>query len=111
MIKSVSLFESGMSYTGGTLSRQGIKAAENGAAVQLLLNAGAIPLLVSNTSELCTALHTFNYLFGATVNPYDTRKTSGGSSGGEVIVRAIQPGHQTHCLYGISIFNLESMNP
>lgn len=73
----------GMSYTGGTLSRQGIKAAENGAAVQLLLNAGAIPLLVSNTSELCTALHTFNYLFGATVNPYGTRKTSGGSSGGE----------------------------
>ncbi|XP_076239341.1 fatty-acid amide hydrolase 2-B-like [Calliopsis andreniformis] len=73
----------GMSYTGGTLARRGMKASEDGAAVEMLKNAGAIPLCVTNTSELCTAIHTANPLFGKTCNPYDRRKSPGGSSGGE----------------------------
>ncbi|XP_076619159.1 fatty-acid amide hydrolase 2-B-like [Colletes latitarsis] len=73
----------GMSYTGGSLSRKGIKASEDGSAVEILKNAGAIPLCVTNTSEFCTGIHTMNYLHGATRNPYDTRKSPGGSSGGE----------------------------
>ncbi|XP_012348721.1 fatty-acid amide hydrolase 2-B-like isoform X1 [Apis florea] len=72
-----------MSYTGGSLLRKGIKALEDGRAVKIIKDAGAIPLLVSNTSELCSGLHSYNFLYGHTLNPYDRRRTSGGSSGGE----------------------------
>lgn len=77
----------GMSLTGGVMSRKGMKATEDGKAVELLKDAGAIPLLVSNTSELCSSVHTNNNLFGATKNPYDRRKTPAGSSGGEVMMK------------------------
>ncbi|KOC60848.1 Fatty-acid amide hydrolase 2 [Habropoda laboriosa] len=73
----------GLSLTGGLLSRKGMKATEDGSAVELLKDAGAIPLLVSNTSELCTSVHSYNRLFGTTKNPHDRRRTPGGSSGGE----------------------------
>lgn len=75
---------SGMSYTGGSLSRKGIKALADGPAVKIIKDAGAIPLLVSNTSEFCTSLHSYNFLYGHTLNPYDRRRTSGGSSGGRI---------------------------
>lgn len=48
--------------------------------------AGGIPLLVSNTPELCMCWETYNNVIGTTKNPYDTRRTPGGSSGGEVII-------------------------
>ncbi|XP_043595991.1 fatty-acid amide hydrolase 2-B-like isoform X2 [Bombus pyrosoma] len=73
----------GMSYTCGCVSKKGMKATEDAYVVQAFKNAGAIPLLVSNVPEYCVTLHTYNVLFGHTMNPYDTRKTSGGSSGGE----------------------------
>ncbi|XP_076239359.1 fatty-acid amide hydrolase 2-like [Calliopsis andreniformis] len=73
----------GLSYTGGTLARKGMKASEDGAAVEILKNAGAIPVCVTNTPELCSSFQTTNFLFGTTLNPYDRTKTSGGSSGGE----------------------------
>ncbi|XP_071875618.1 fatty-acid amide hydrolase 2-B isoform X1 [Bombus fervidus] len=73
----------GMSFTCGCVSRKGMKATEDAYVVKTLKNAGAIPLLVSNVPEYCVTLHTYNFLFGHTMNPYDTRKTSGGSSGGE----------------------------
>ena len=44
--------------------------------------AGAITLGKTNTPEFGAGSNTFNPVFGATVNPYDTRKTVGGSSGG-----------------------------
>lgn len=53
--------------------------------VQIMRTAGAIPILVSNTPELCLFWETFNNVTGKTLNPYDTRRTVGGSSGGEVI--------------------------
>ncbi|XP_053970717.1 fatty-acid amide hydrolase 2-B-like [Hylaeus volcanicus] len=73
----------GMSYTGGTWSRKGVKATKDGAAVELLKDAGVIPLCVTNTPEMCSGIHTTNHLYGTTNNPYDTRKSPGGSSGGE----------------------------
>ncbi|XP_033192958.1 fatty-acid amide hydrolase 2-B-like [Bombus vancouverensis nearcticus] len=73
----------GMSFTCGCVSKKGTKATEDAYVVQTFKNAGAIPLLVSNVPEYCVTLHTYNFLFGHTMNPYDTRKTSGGSSGGE----------------------------
>ncbi|XP_053994796.1 fatty-acid amide hydrolase 2-B-like [Hylaeus volcanicus] len=73
----------GMSFTGGHVPREGVKASEDGLATEVLRNSGAIPLCVTNTPELCSGLHATNFLFGTTRNPYDTRKSPGGSSGGE----------------------------
>ena len=74
----------GMPQTAGLVSRRGFRAEENAPAVQRLLDAGAIPLAVTNTSELCMwwgASH--NKLYGRTSSAYSRLRTSGGSSGGE----------------------------
>ena len=48
-----------------------------------LIDAGAIPLGVTNTSELTLWIESTNNVYGRTSNPYDTERTAGGSSGGE----------------------------
>jgi amidase len=50
--------------------------------VERLREAGAILVGKTNTPEFATGAQTFNPIFGATRNPYDLSKTSGGSSGG-----------------------------
>ncbi|HKI98800.1 MAG TPA: amidase [bacterium] len=55
---------------------------EDGLIVQRLRAAGAITIGKTNTPEFGAGSQTFNPVFGATVNPYDTGKTCGGSSGG-----------------------------
>jgi fatty acid amide hydrolase 2 len=52
-------------------------------AVGRLRAAGAIPLGVTNTSELCMWMESNNRVYGRTNNPYDLGRTAGGSSGGE----------------------------
>ena len=51
--------------------------------VRRLIDAGAIPLGLTNTSELTLWVETENRLYGRTSNPYDPSRTAGGSSGGE----------------------------
>jgi fatty acid amide hydrolase 2 len=48
-----------------------------------VIDAGAIPLGVSNVSELTLWVETENRLYGRTHNAYDHSRTAGGSSGGE----------------------------
>ena len=50
--------------------------------VALLKRAGAVVIGKTNTPEFGAGSQTFNPVFGATRNPYDTRLTPGGSSGG-----------------------------
>ena len=50
--------------------------------VKRIRAAGAITLGKTNTPEWGAGSNTFNRVFGATVNPYNTAKTVGGSSGG-----------------------------
>lgn len=76
----------GLSYSVGSLHRKGMKATEDGETVALLKSAGGIPLLVSNTPEFCTSWESSNLVTGRSLNPYDTRHSSGGSSGGEVSI-------------------------
>ena len=57
-------------------------AARSDLTVRILEANGAICLGKSNTPEFAAGSNTFNALFGATVNPFDTRMTCGGSSGG-----------------------------
>lgn len=73
----------GAPYTSGSVLRKGITAAEDAAAVARVRAAGAIPLGVSNVSEMCMWMETDNLLYGTTGNPYDPSRTAGGSSGGE----------------------------
>ncbi len=50
--------------------------------VKRIRAAGAVTLGKTNTPEFGAGSNTFNPVFGATLNPYDARKTVGGSSGG-----------------------------
>ena len=50
--------------------------------VERTKKAGAIIIGKTNTPEFGAGSHTFNPVFGATLNPFDTTKTCGGSSGG-----------------------------
>ncbi|XP_050460359.1 fatty-acid amide hydrolase 2-like isoform X2 [Cataglyphis hispanica] len=73
----------GCSHTSGSLGRKGVKASCDAVVIELLRNAGAIPVCVTNIPEQCGGFESANLLYGRTYNPYDTRYTSGGSSGGE----------------------------
>ncbi|XP_017288676.1 fatty-acid amide hydrolase 2-B [Kryptolebias marmoratus] len=73
----------GMPYTAGLVSRRGVVASVDAPPVALLKRAGAIPLGVTNTSELCMWSESHNHLYGITCNPYDLERIPGGSSGGE----------------------------
>lgn len=72
-----------LSFSLGSSLRKGIKAPNDGEAVANLRRAGAIPLCVTNTPELCASIETYNLVTGYTLNPYDMNRTCGGSSGGE----------------------------
>ena len=61
---------------------------EDGLIVERLREAGAISLGKTNVPEFGAGSQTFNEVFGATLNPYDTSKTCGGSSGGAAVALA-----------------------
>ncbi len=63
-------------------------ALEDDPLVARLRAAGAIFVGHSNTPEFGLGSHTFNNLFGKTLNPYDLTKTPGGSSGGAAVALA-----------------------
>ena len=50
--------------------------------VERVRAAGAITIGKTNTPEWAAGSHTFNPIFGTTLNPYDTSRSAGGSSGG-----------------------------
>jgi amidase len=56
--------------------------------VARLRHAGAITIGKTNTPEFGAGSQTFNPVFGATLNPYDLRRTCGGSSGGAAVALA-----------------------
>lgn len=73
----------GMPNCAGLVSRRDHRAPGSAPAVQRLLDAGAIPLGVTNTSELCMWIESQNHVYGRTSNAYDPTRIAGGSSGGE----------------------------
>ena len=56
--------------------------------VERLKKAGAISVGKTNVPEFGAGSQTFNPVFGATLNPYDTSRTCGGSSGGAAVALA-----------------------
>jgi amidase len=61
---------------------------EDALLVERLKAAGAITLGKTNTPEFGAGSQTYNAVFGTTLNPYDTTKTCGGSSGGAAVAVA-----------------------
>lgn len=56
--------------------------------VTRIKQAGALTIGKTNVPEFAAGSQTFNPIFGATLNPYDTSKTCGGSSGGAAVALA-----------------------
>ncbi|MHA7209705.1 amidase [Arthrobacter sp. MDT1-65] len=58
-----------------------------------LKDAGVVTTGKTNVPEFAAGAHTFNEVFGTTLNPYDTSRSAGGSSGGvaAAIAARIQP--------------------
>jgi amidase len=55
---------------------------EDSVFVARMRAAGVIPIGKTNTPEFGLGSHTFNKVYGTTLNPYDPTKSAGGSSGG-----------------------------
>jgi fatty acid amide hydrolase 2 len=73
----------GMPNAAGVVARRDHRATTTAPTAQRLIDAGAIPLGVTNTSELTLWIESSNRLYGRTSTPYDRARTAGGSSGGE----------------------------
>ena len=78
----------GMISAAGTLGRKAFVPTRDATAVARLRTAGAIVLGKTNCSELTLSYETDNLVYGRTSNPYDLKRTSGGSSGGAAAILA-----------------------
>jgi amidase len=78
----------------GTLNTQGSPIFRNDVSlksdivVENLEKNGGVVYAKSNTPEFGAGANTFNEVFGATLNPWDTSKSAAGSSGGAAVALA-----------------------
>lgn len=70
-----------MPWSAGLITRKNVKATFTSQPVQLMKAAGGIPFVTTNVSELGMWYEAYNRVYGRTRNPYDSNRTSGGSSG------------------------------
>ena len=66
----------------GSLFGDPLPQAESAEVVRSVADLGAVCLGKQNLGELATDAYTMNPHFGTTLNPWDTRRIAGGSSGG-----------------------------
>ncbi len=78
----------GVRTTYGSPIFQDFVPDEDELIVERLKRAGAISFGKTNVPEFGAGSQTFNPVFGATLNPYDTARTCGGSSGGAGVALA-----------------------
>jgi len=78
----------GIRTTFGSLAFKDFVPQEDGLIVERLKKAGAITVGKTNTPEFGAGAQTYNEVFGETLNPYDTGRTCGGSSGGAAVALA-----------------------
>ncbi|EER40580.1 acetamidase [Histoplasma capsulatum var. duboisii H88] len=79
----------GVDTTLGYVGRSFCPAAEDAVLVQILKSLGAIIIAKTNLSQSIMWCETENPLFGLTVNPRNSKFTSGGSTGGENALLAL----------------------
>ncbi|KAF8753708.1 Amidase [Rhizoctonia solani] len=73
----------GLETINGYVANIGEFATEDCVLVEILYELGAVPFTRTNVPQTLMWGETYNNVFGRTLNPYDLRLTSGGSSGGE----------------------------
>lgn len=73
----------GALHTLGLVSRRNERATEDAECIRLMKEAGGIIIAVTTVPEVNRWQETRNNVTGITNNPYDLRRTVGGSSGGE----------------------------
>lgn len=78
----------GIPTTNGFAELRGYVPSRDELLVARLRGAGVITLGKTNVPEFAAGAHTFNDVFGMTRNPYNLRKTAGGSSGGAAVAVA-----------------------
>jgi amidase len=72
----------GFPFTRGSPIYKNDMPAEDAVVVERLRHAGILTIGKTNTPEFGMGSHTYNNVYGTTLNPYDTTKSAGGSSGG-----------------------------
>ncbi len=72
----------GFSMTRGSPIFKGFMPSEDSVLTERLRRAGVIPIGKTNISEFGMGSHSYNEVYGTTLNPYDLTKSAGGSSGG-----------------------------
>jgi len=72
----------GFPQTWGSPIFERFMPSEDSVIVERLRRAGALPIGKTNVPEFGMGSHSYNKVYGTTLNPYDTTKTAGGSSGG-----------------------------
>ena len=72
----------GFPWTRGSSIYRNERPSFDSVIVERVRRAGAIPIGKTNVPEFGMGSHTYNKVYGTTLNPYDTSKSAGGSSGG-----------------------------
>jgi amidase len=72
----------GFPMTRGSTIFKDFMPNEDSVLVERLRRAGVIAIGKTNVSEFGMGSHTYNEVYGTTLNPYDLTKSAGGSSGG-----------------------------
>ena len=80
----------GLPTTLGSPLMKDFIAREDGLMAARMKAAGCIVIGKSNTPEFGLGSHTFNELFGTTLNAYDPARSAGGSSGGAAVALALR---------------------
>lgn len=78
----------GALFVGGSHFRRETICALDAEPVRRLREAGAIILGKTNCPDMCWSAETVNPVFGRTNNPWNLKRTAGGSSGGEAAIIA-----------------------
>jgi amidase len=72
----------GFPQTQGSVIFRDLMPTADSILVERIRRAGAIPIGKTNVPEFAMGSHTYNRVYGATRNPFDTRLSAGGSTGG-----------------------------
>jgi amidase len=72
----------GFPCTSGSPIYRDFMPEQDSVMVQRLRGAGVLPIGKTNVPEFGMGSHSYNRVYGTTLNPWDTTKSAGGSSGG-----------------------------
>lgn len=76
----------GSPYTAGVVSRKKLVITTDSPVITNLRQAGIVPYIKTNISELCLWYESSNKVYGQTNNAYDSTRIVGGSSGTWIII-------------------------